>query len=111
MSRKTAVNRIANIHRREAMTNPAATSAVPKYSGFRTYAYGPLSASLMFFSRWPVAQARSSKPSAETGNPQINELKSGWENQAKAATSTKPVATRQRATRSAYGLGKTLIHV
>src|SRR6476659_8385627 len=95
-----------NSQRRDAITNPAATISVPMYSGLRTYAYGPLSASVRFFSRCPAAQARRARPNTETGSPAASEVHLGAASHRNAATIRKPPGTRSLATASAYGFGK-----
>src|SRR5713226_4284950 len=64
----------------------------------------------MFFSKWPVAHALSASPSTDTGKPYASDWNIGCDNHAKAATRTNPLATRRRATTSAYRLGNIGVH-
>src|SRR5579871_6688386 len=105
-SPNTTANSAPNSHRFDAIANPAATVSVPRYSGFRTYAYGPLCVRSRFFSRCPAAHARSASPRNATGKPTESDTPSGAESHKNAASITNPNGTRSFATRSAYDFGK-----
>src|SRR6266566_6037514 len=103
-SPNAAANKTASAGSREAITNPNATSSVPKYSGLRVNAYGPRTAKLWFFARCPAAQPRSSRPATDIGVPHSIDDAVGEDQYANAATRTNPIGTRSRCTKSAYGL-------
>src|ERR1051326_3016654 len=94
----------AEIHDHVAMPAPRARIALPRYRGFRVYAYGPVTVRTSCLCKYPAATARIHKPANPTTAPIATDSGVGLANQSTKTASKYPRRTRHRAKTAAASL-------